>query len=194
MEKVTILPPEKMINGWIDPIYLPEGKDRYYIRNRQARKPKGGWRHLTSDEIERLVKNDNTAFSWDTIWVTDEFEPRLVKNNRFYGTVRIGRVADNGLRFHDLRLPIGITNSAIHSCDIGDDCAIHNVYYLSHYIIGNRCMLFNVEEMCTTDHSKFGNGVVKDGEPESVRVKIEIMNETGCRAVYPFDGMITADA
>ena len=62
MEKVTVLPPEKMINGWIDPIYLPEGKDRYYLRNRQAHKPKGGWRHLTSDEIERLVKNDNTAF------------------------------------------------------------------------------------------------------------------------------------
>ena len=194
MEKVTVLPPEKMINGWIDPIYLPEGKDRYYLRNRQAHKPKGGWRHLTSDEIERLVKNDNTAFSWDTIWVTDEFEPRLIKNNKFYGTVRIGRVTDNGLRFHDLRLPIGISNSSIHSCDIGDDCAIHNVHYLSHYIIGNRCMLFNIEEMCTTDHSKFGNGVIKDGEPEDVRVKIEIMNETGCRAVYPFDGMITADA
>ena len=194
MEKVTILPPEKMINGWIDPIYLPEGKDKYYIRNRQVRKPRGGWRHLSSDEIERLVKNDNTAFSWDTIWVTDEFEPRLIKNNKFYGTVRIGRVSDNGLRFHDLRLPIGITNSSIHSCDIGDDCAIHNVHYLSHYIIGSRCMLFNIEEMCTTDHSKFGNGVVKDGEPEDVRIKIEIMNETGCRAVYPFDGMITADA
>ena len=149
MEKVTILPPEKMINGWIDPIYLPEGKDRYYLRNRQAHKPKGGWRHLTSDEIERLVKNDNTAASWDTIWVTDEFRPQGIKNNKFYGTVRIGRVSENGLQFHDLRLPIGISNSSIQSCDIGDDCAIHNVHYLSHYIIGNRCMLFNIEAWCT---------------------------------------------
>ena len=99
-----------------------------------------------------------------------------------------------GWRGPYLRLPIGITNSSIHSCDIGDDCAIHNVHYLSHYIIGNRCMLFNIEEMCTTDHAKFGNGVIKDGEPEEVRVKIEVMNETGCRAVYPFDGMTTADA
>ena len=194
MEKVTVLPPEKMINGWIDPKYLPEGKDKYYLRNKQVHKPRGGWRHLTSDEIERLVKNDNTAASWDTIWVTDEFRPQGIKNNKFYGTVRIGRVSENGLQFHDLRLPIGISNSSIHSCDIGDDCAIHNVHYLSHYIIGNRCMLFNIEEMCTTDHSKFGNGVIKDGEPEDVRVKIEVMNETGCRAVYPFDGMTTADA
>ena len=51
MEKVTVLPPEKLINGWIDPKYLPEGKDKYYIRNKQVHKPRGGWRHLTSDEI-----------------------------------------------------------------------------------------------------------------------------------------------
>ncbi|MDO5000376.1 MAG: DUF4954 family protein [Bacteroidales bacterium] len=194
MEKVTVLSSEQLFDSWIDPVYLPEGKDKYYLRNRQVRKPKGGWRHLTSDEIERLVKNDNTAASWDNIWVTDEFRPQMLKNNRFYGTVRIGRVTGDGLQFHDLRLPIGITNSSIHSCDIGDDCAIHNVHYLSHYIIGSRCMLFNIEEMCTTDHSKFGNGIVKDGEPEDVRVTIEVMNETGCRAVYPFDGMTTADA
>lgn len=194
MEKVTILPPEKLINGWIDPSFLPAGKDKYYLRNRQVRAPRGGWRHLTSDEIERLVKNDNTASSWDTVWVTDEFLPEQVKNNKFYGTVRIGRVSDNGLQFHDLRLPVGITNSSIHSCDIGDDCAIHDVHYLSHYIIGDRCMLFNIQEMGTTDHAKFGNGIVKDGEDESVRVRLQVMNETGCREVYPFDGMTTADA
>ncbi len=194
MEKVTVLPPEKLINGWIDPSFLPAGEDKYYIRNRQVRVPRGGWRHLTNNEIERLVKNGNTASGWDTIWVTDEFIPGMLKNNRFYGTVRIGRVSDNGLQFHDLRLPVGITNSSIHSCDIGDDCAIHDVHYLSHYIIGDRCMLFNIHEMCTTDHAKFGNGIIKDGEDESVRVRLQVMNETGSREVYPFDGMTTADA
>ena len=194
MEKVTVLAPEKFFDSWIDPSFLPAGKDKYYLRNRQSRAPKGGWRHLRSDEIERLVLNNNTAADWDTIWVTDEFSPRKLQNNRFYGTIRIGRVSDNGLQFHDLRLPIGITNSSIHSCDIGNDCAIHDVHYLSHYIIGDRCMLFNIHEMTTTDHAKFGNGVIKDGEDEKVRVKLEVMNETGCRAVYPFDGMIPADA
>ena len=194
MEKVTVLPPERLVNGWIDPSFLPAGKDKYYIRNKQVKAPKGGWRHLRSDEIERLVKNNNTCTSWDTIWVTDEFEPRMVKNNKFYGTIRIGRVSGNGLQYHDLRLPIGITNSSIHSCDIGDDCAIHDVHYLSHYIVGPRCMLFNIQEMCTTDHAKFGNGIVKDGEEERVRVALQIMNETGCRSVLPFDGIIAADA
>ena len=60
MEKVTVLSHEKLFNGWIDPKYLPDGKDKYYIRNKQVRKPRGGWRHLTSSEIERLVKNDNS--------------------------------------------------------------------------------------------------------------------------------------
>ena len=194
MEKVTVLTPEQLFSSWIDPVYLPAGKDKYYIRNRQVRAPKGGWRHLRSDEIERLVLNNNSAASWDNIWVTDEFAPRMLYNNRFYGTVRIGRVSENGLQFHDLRLPIGITNSSIHSCDIGNDCAIHDVHYLSHYIVGDRCMLFNIHEMSATDHAKFGNGVVKDGEDEKIRVKLQIMNETGCREVYPFDGMIPADA
>ncbi len=194
MERVTLLPPTALSDGWIDPKYLPEGKDKYYIRNQQVKQPAGGWRHLHSDEIERLVKNNNTASSWDTIWVTDEFNPGMVKDNKFYGTVRIGRICNGALQFHDLRLPVGITNSSIHSCDIGDDCAIHDVHYLSHYIIGAHCMLFNIQEMSATDHAKFGNGIVKEGEPESVRVHIEIMNETGTRKVIPFDGMIPADA
>lgn len=194
MERVTLLPPEALSDGWIDAQYLPEGKDKYYIRNRQVKQPEGGWRHLHSDEIERLVKNNNTASSWDTLWVTDEFNPSVVKDNKFYGTVRIGRISNGALQYHDLRLPVGITNSNIHSCDIGDNCAIHDVHYLSHYIIGSHSMLFNIQEMSTTDHAKFGNGIVKDGEPESVRVRIEIMNETGARSVLPFDGMIPADA
>lgn len=194
MESVTIIPAEKLDNGWIDPKYIPKGKDKYYIRNRQVRAPKGGWRHLRSDEVAALVINGNTATSWDTIWVTDEFDSRWVRGNIFRGTVRIGRIMESGLQFHDLRLQVGITNSTIHSCDIGNDCAIHNVALLSHYIIHDRCMLFNIHEMSTTDHSKFGNGVIKEGEEEKVRVKLQIMNETGCRAVYPFDGMITADA
>ena len=194
MERVTLLPPEALSDGWIDARYLPEGKDKYYIRNRQVTPPEGGWRHLHSDEIERLVKNNNTASSWDTLWVTDEFNPSVVKDNKFYGTVRIGRISNGALQYHDLRLPVGITNSSIHSCDIGDNCAIHDVHYLSHYIIGSHSMLFNIQEMSATDHAKFGNGIVKDGEPESVRVHIEIMNETGARSVLPFDGMIPADA
>ncbi len=194
MERVTVLSSDQLYNSFLDPKYIPAGKDKYFLRDTQVKAPSGGWRHLTSSEIESLVKNDNTAMSWDTIMVSGEFDPSMVKNNKFYGFVRLGRISSNGLQYHDLRLSCGITNSSIHSCDIGDDCAIHNVHYLSHYIIGDRCMLFNIQEMSCTDHAKFGNGIVKDGEDESVRVWMELMNETGCRRILPFDGMIAADA
>lgn len=194
MERVTVLPSDKLFDSFIDEKYIPSGKDKYYLRNTQVHAPKDGWRHLRSDEIETLVKNDNSAISWDNIMVTKEFDPMMIKNNKFYGFVRIGRVTADGLQYHDLRLPCGISNSSIHSCDIGDDVAIHNVHYLSHYIVGDRCMLFNIQEMSCTDHAKFGNGILKEGEEENIRVRIELMNETGCRKILPFDGMIAADA
>ena len=189
-----ILPPENMGKNFIPPEYLPKGKDEYYQRNQQTKPPKSGWRQLKSDEVERLVKNDNTADNWDEILVTDAFDTNQIKNTRFYGLVRIGRLRNSILQHHDLRVPAGITNSVIISCDIGDDVAIHDVHYLSHFIIGDCCILFNIDEMHTTDHAKFGNGILKEGEPENVRTWLDLMNETGCRRVLPFDGIITADA
>ncbi len=194
MDKVLIVPQENIGKNFVPPEYLPKGKDEYYLRNRQSVPPISGWRNLRSDEVEKLVKNDNTSDNWDEILVTDQFEPNQIKNTRFFGLVRIGSLRNVMLQHHDLRVPSGITNSLIISSDIGDDCAIHNVHYLAHYIIGERCILFNIQEMHTTNHAKFGNGIIKDGEPESVRTWIDLMNETGCRRVLPYDGMITADA
>ncbi len=194
MDNVIILPPESIGRKFIPAEYLPKGKDEYYLRDRQSKTPVGGWRHLRSEEVERLVKNANTAENWDEILVTNEFDTDQIKNSKFYGLVRIGRLRNNILHHHDLRLPSGITDSMIISSDIGDDVAIHNVHYLAHYIIGDHCILFNVQEMHCTNHAKFGNGVVKDGEPENVRTWIDVMNENGCRRILPYDGMITADA
>ena len=193
MDKVTIIDYDRIYKNFIDEKYL-HGHDEYYYRNLQAKKPEGGWRHLHSDEIERLVKNSNSATNWDDIWVTDEFDTNMIRNNHFFGMVRIGRVTRKVLQYHDLRVPIGITDSSIMSCDIGDDVAIHDVHYMANYIIGDRSILFNIQEISTTDHSKFGNGTIKEGEPEDVRVWLEVMNEIGARRILPFDGMITADA
>ena len=193
MEKVTLIPYESIYENFIDKKYL-HGLDEYHFRNIQSKGLVTGWRKLRSDEIERLVKNSNTATSWDDILVTDEFDTNLVKNNRFYGLVRIGAIKNVVLQYHDLKMSCGITDSTIISCDIGDYAAIHDVHYIANYIIGDRCILFNVHEVSCTDHSKFGNGILKEGEPEDVRVWLELMNEAGGRRVLPFDGMITADA
>ncbi len=193
MDKVTLLPYDCIQGNFLEKKYL-HGYDEYYFRNQQVKRHATGWRHLRSDEVERLVKNSNTATNWDDIWVSEEFDTNMIRNNRFFGMVRIGRVACEILQYHDLRLPVGITDSSIISCDIGDNVAIHDVHYMANYIIGDRSILFNVHELSTTNHSKFGNGIVKEGEPEEVRVWLDVMNENGGRRIMPFDGMITADA
>ena len=174
--------------------FLPNGEDENYIRNRQSGKPAGYWRHLTNKEISSLTQNMNVCDDWTNFLVSEDFDISLVKNNRFSGLIRLGRISKVMLNHHDLSLPAGITNSRIDSCDIGDNTAIHNAGLVSHYIIGNNCILFNIDEMNTTDHAKFGNGILKDGEEESLRVVIDLVNESGGRGVIPFDGMLTSDA
>ncbi|UCD30400.1 MAG: DUF4954 family protein [Planctomycetota bacterium] len=194
MSELHVLPIESLGHNFIEGPYIPEGRDEYYLRNEQSPLPADGYRGLRADEIETLVKNGNTADNWDNILVTDHFLPHQIKNSEFYGLVRIGRLDQVMLEYHDLTVPVGITNSLIISCDIGDDAAIHDVRYLAHYIIGENTILMNLDEMHTSNHAKFGNGIVKQGEDEEVRIWLELINEAGGREVMPFDGMIAADA
>jgi hypothetical protein len=71
---------------------------------------------------------------------------------------------------------------------------VNNVNYMSHYIVGNEVMIANVNELHTTDHSKFGNGIIKEGEAEDVRIWLEVCNENGGRKILPFNGMQPGDA
>src|SRR5690606_38133764 len=143
---------------------------------------------------EILIRNGNNADDWSNIYVSGTFDPVLVKNNKFFGLVRIGRLEPYYLEFHNLRMPVGIYNSTIISCDFGDNICIDHANYLSHYIIGNDVMIANVNELATTNYSKFGNGTLKDGETESGRVWMEVRNENGGRRVIPFNGMLPGDA
>ena len=167
---------------------------RQTLRDQQANKPADHWRRLRSDEIEALVKNGNKAQSWDTILVADPFRADQITNCEFAGLVRIGKVEDVVLTHHDLHVPAGISHSRIVQCDLGDNAAVHHVRYLSHYLVGDRCILHNIDELHCTDHAKFGNGIIQDGEDESIRIWIDLMNEQGGRSVLPFDGMTPADA
>jgi hypothetical protein len=194
MRDIKLIPEREFGRNFIPDKYLPAGKDEYYLRNQQSPKSAASWRHLRANEIEALVKNAVTCDDWDSIYVTDPFHPQLIKNCQFWGLVRMGRLENVMLEHHELQVPAGITNSRIIACDLGDNCAIHNVRYLGHYILGDRVTLLNIDEMHSTNHAKFGNGIVKDGEPEEVRIWLDLMNETGSRAVMPFDGMIAADA
>lgn len=172
---------------------IPEGKDEFHIRYQQNNNGIK-YRQLTAFEIEILVRNRNTTDNWNNIFVSDAFNPELVQNCKFYGLVRIGKLESFFLEFHNLKRPVGLYNSTIISCDFGDNVVVDNVNFLSHMIIGSEVILVNTNEISTTNKSKFGNGIIKDGESEDIRIWLEVCNENGGRKILPFIGMLPGDA
>jgi hypothetical protein len=173
--------------------FIPKRKDEYYLRNIQNRSGIA-YRQLTKAEIKALQQNNNTADDWSKLLVADPFNHNLVKNCNFFGLNRIGKLENVFLEYHDIRLQVGLYNSTIVSCDFGDNVAINNVNYMSHYIAGNEVIIVNVNELATSDHSKFGNGIIREGEKENVRIWLEVCNENAGRNIMPFNGMLPGDA
>jgi hypothetical protein len=193
MNQIIKTPLRNLGYDFIPVEFLPEGKDEYYIRNEQLTSAIT-YRNLKLNEVEELKKNGNSSDDWNLVMVTENFLPELIHQCKFYGLVRIGKLEPYYLEFHNLRQPVGLYNSTIISCDIGNNVVVDNVNYLSHYIIGNDVMLINTSEIATTDHAKFGNGILKEGEPASIRMVLEVCNENGGRSIIPFDGMLPGDA
>lgn len=183
-------PIEKMGFDFIEPQYLPAGKDEYYLRENIS-----GAKHreLTEEEIRVLTQNANYADDWSNVLVKDGFNPYQVKRTRFKGFVRIGKLENYYLEYHDLKQPVGIYDSTIVSCDLGDNVAINYVSYMAHYQIEDEVILFNVKEIITTAVAKFGNGILKEGEQEKSRIELELGNENGGRSVLPFNGIKAPD-
>lgn len=156
----------------------------------------GKKRQLTGREIEILKKNNkNVDSEWKNIWVDRKFfEPELISGCEIYGFLVVGALRRVSLKYHDLVLVEGLYNSYLENCVIGNDCVVRNVAYLSNYKIGERNILFNIDEMSCTNHSKFGNGILKEGEAEENRIWIGVGNENDMRSILPFEDMIPADA
>jgi hypothetical protein len=193
MNIIEIHPVKELGYNFIDKKYLPKNGNEYYLRNIQNN---AGiqYRALTTAELDTLVHNRNTSDNWNNILVSKKFNPGLVKNCKFYGLVRIGSLEPVYKAFHNLRLAVGLYDSTIISCDLGNNICIHNVNYLSHYIIDDDVMIANANEIATTSFSKFGIGIIKDGEDEKIRTWIEVCNENGGRGILPFNGMLPGDA
>lgn len=156
-------------------------------------------RHLTPKEIYTLIQNRNTSSdpSWQNIWVSDregEFCVDQIIQSDFNGFVILGVIRPATLKYHDLELKTGIYRSSLYDVVTGDDCVINNVSYIQNYRLQDRVMLFNIQEISCTKHSKFGAGILKEGEPEKNRIWIGVGNENGERSVLPFKDMIPADA
>jgi hypothetical protein len=183
---------EELGYNFIDLKFLPKGKNEYHIRDIQNGGKK--YRALTALELDTLIHNRNTSDNWNNILVSENFNATLIRNCKFYGLVRIGVLQPMYRQFHNFRMAVGIYNSTIISCDLGDNICIDNVNYLSHYIIEQDVMIANVNEIACTDHAKYGNGIIKEGEDEKIRTWVEVCNENGGRSILPFNGMLPGDA
>ncbi len=192
MNNILKQPIENLGYHFIPAAFLPEGKDEYYLRFQQN--PATDYRPLTSQELTILVSNGNRSNNWDNVLVRDGIDINLIEECTFFGLVRIGRLEPCYMEFSELRVPVGIYRSLIVSCDIGNNVSIQNARFLSYYILDDEVIIANVNEMSTTSHAKFGNGILKDGEKEDVRIWLELRNENAGRKVIPFDGMLTSDA
>ncbi|HQO45088.1 MAG TPA: DUF4954 family protein [Rectinema sp.] len=194
---IKILENTRVGEGFVPSRYLRPGENEYYLRDEQLRslgKEPLSFRPLSASELEVLVRNNNTCRDWSLFLVRDPFHPELLRNNIFFGLVRISRLEPATLEHHDFSTTTGIYNSLVIACDIGDNCAISDCAYLSHYIIDDHCILINNAELQVSNHAKFGNGIVMESEEESVRITLDVMNENGGRWIYPFNGMLPADA
>jgi NDP-sugar pyrophosphorylase family protein len=184
--------------GFVPQEFLRPGETEYRIRDEQLRDLLGrestSYRALTGPETSALVANGNRCLDWGLVRVSDPFVPDLVRNCEFAGLVRLGAIDNVVIEHHDLLAPVGITDSCLVACDVGDNCAIHDCSYIAHYIIGHCCVLMSNDEIHVSNHSKFGNGIVMEGESEELRVVLDLMNEGGGRAVPPFRDMAAADA
>jgi len=180
--------------GFVPEQFLAGNQDEYGFRDAQTASWNADWRPLTLEERRQLESQGNICPDWNDVLVEDPIDLGLIRNNSFHGLVRIGSMEPFVVSYHDFSLPEGIRDSHVISCDIGRHSSIHRVAYLSHYIVGQQCILSELDEMDTTNHAKFGNGTLKDGEDESVRIWLNIMNEAETRSVLPFERMTCADA
>src|SRR5699024_4891556 len=171
MNNILRKPINRLGYDFIAEKHIPEGKDEYYIRRRQNKKlfgEKKEYRHLTAGEIETLVQNNNTSEDWNKLWVTDAFNPDLVKRCSFYGLVRIAKLEPFYLEFKSVRMSVGLYDSTIVSCDFGDNVVVDHVNFIGHHIIGDESILMNINELSTSPQAKFGQGILKSDEEEEI--------------------------
>jgi len=134
------------------------------------------YRHLTKEEINRLLSQNCSAYDWTGITVTKGFSPGNILNTRFDGNIKLGIYSGTIEVEKNISKICGIYNSFISNCEIGDHVYISEVKNLSNYIIEGNVVLSNIGSLVVNEESAFGNGT-----------EIEVLNEGGGRELPIFD-------
>ena len=139
---------------------------------------------LTAEQIAVLEAQSCRCDDWSLVTVTEDFDPKYVRNVNFSGQIRIGSfnkifTLAGGICKHS-----GIYHATLHNVIVGDDCMIEHIRnYIANYIIGDGSYIENVTDLITYGDSSFGNGT-----------KVSVLNETGGREVAIHDHLSSHEA
>ena len=129
--------------------------------------------NLTAEQIAALEAQSCRCENWSEVTVSEDFNPKYVRNVNFSGQIRLGSfnkifTLAGGIKKHS-----GIYHATLHNVIVGDDCMIEHIRnYIANYIIGDGSYIENVTDLITYGETSFGNGT-----------KVSVLNETGGREV-----------
>lgn len=111
-------------------------------------------RNITEEEIARLRSLGNSAEDWQRVMVATDFNPELIRNSRFEGSVEIG------------------SNSSIFNS------------YIANYAIGCSTTIHSVVSLACRHASTFGNGVSVEAVNENGGRAVKIFDTITAQIAY----------
>lgn len=131
------------------------------------------YRKLTEAEIVQLEGQSCRADKWESVFVSEGFDPYYVHHTRFSGEVKLGAFTGEFTLLGGVKKHSGLRHVTLHNVTLGDNCCIENIQnYIANYEIGDNTFIENVDIIVVDGISKFGNGV-----------ETSVLNETGGREV-----------
>ncbi len=125
------------------------------------------YRKLTDDEIALLEDNNCRAEDWESVNVSDDFNPAYLCDVVFYGEINLGYFDRNievspGFLKHS-----GIYRATLRNVTVGDNCLIEHVNnYVNNYTIGDNCYISNIATLETSEGVTYGQGnIISAGSP-----------------------------
>ena len=125
------------------------------------------YRKLTDDEIALLEDNNCRAEDWESVNVSDDFNPAYLCDVVFYGEINLGYFDRNievspGFLKHS-----GIYRATLRNVTVGDNCLIEHINnYVNNYTIGDNCYISNIATLETSEGATYGQGnIISAGSP-----------------------------
>lgn len=135
------------------------------------------YRKVSRSEIDVLKANGCSCENWDSVKVTEEFDPSYCRNVTFSGIIRLGEFNKTYNDKSGVNTHSGLSNVHLHNCTIGSNVTISNIgEYIANYNIEDDVVIKNCDRIHTEGTSTFGNGI-----------EVAVLNETGGRSVMIWD-------